>query len=52
MLLTLSGLKGELSEPVKDRIQKETDPERLQAYFRKEQEASSLEVFEEWMKSL
>jgi len=51
MLLTLSDLNGELSEQVKERILTETDSARLQMYFRKAQEATSMEAFEEWMRS-
>lgn len=52
MLLTLSGLKGELSVQTKERILREEDPVRLQEYFRRAQEADSIKAFEEWMKSL
>ena len=52
MLLMLSGLQGELSAQTRERILKEEDPVRLQAYFRKAQEAATVEAFEEWMSSL
>ena len=52
MLLTLSGLEGELSAQTKERILDETDPVRLQAYFQMAQKAASMEAFEEWMKAL
>ena len=52
MLFLISDLKGELSEPVRECIQSETDAERLREYFRLAQEAESMEAFEAEMNKL